>query len=95
MSLREAAQALLDRWDSQQDMDTKAGEALFESLRAALAETHKEQICYIQGTTEVMKSLVNEARDESNRFAGWEKEQLKPETESEEPGRRHRRRDER
>ena len=39
MSLREAAERLLERWESQQDMDTKAGEALFDALRAALAES--------------------------------------------------------
>ena len=33
-----ALRDLLARWDSQQDMDTKAGEALFENARAAIAK---------------------------------------------------------
>lgn len=43
MSLREAAERLLERWTSQQDMDNYAGAALFEDLRAALAEAPKAE----------------------------------------------------
>jgi hypothetical protein len=36
--LYEALRALLDRWDTQQNIYTKQGEALFERARAALAK---------------------------------------------------------
>lgn len=35
--LQDALQALVDRWDDQQDMDTQAGLLLFEAARKAIA----------------------------------------------------------